>query len=149
MSLLSFNSVIVPIDFSEECVGAVNTALELVNSPKQVTLVHVKCPTTYITCGTAYVQLDEAEHTKQIEKHFQQFIQNHQWQELNWTLLTGKPGEEIVAYAKEASASLIIIPSHGYHGIKRLMLGSVAERVVRLAPCPVIVLRRGEETTHH
>ncbi|WP_163834415.1 universal stress protein [Spartinivicinus ruber] len=145
MNLLSFNSVIVPIDFSEACVGAVETALAQVDSPEQVTLVHVKYPTTYITCGTAYVQLDEAEHKKQIEDHFQQFMQKHQWEALNWKLLTGKPGEEIVTYAKEINASVIIIPSHGYHGIKRLMLGSVAERVVRLAPCPVLVLRREED----
>lgn len=146
MNLLSFNSVIVPVDFSEECVGAVKNALALVDSPKNIFLIHVKCPTTYITCGTAYVQLDEAEHKKQIADHFQQFIEKHQWQDLNWKLLTGKPGEEIVSYASEIKASLIIIPSHGYHGIKRLMLGSVAERVVRLAPCPVLVLRRGEDT---
>lgn len=37
---------------------------------------------------------------------------------------------------------LIVIPSHGYHGAKRLLLGSVAERVLRHAPCSVLVLRQ-------
>jgi len=37
-----------------------------------------------------------------------------------------------------------VIPSHGYHGVKRLFLGSVAERVLRHAPCRVLVLRRND-----
>ena len=42
------------------------------------------------------------------------------------------------------SAELIVMPSHGYHGVKRLILGSVAERVLRHASCPILVLRRSD-----
>jgi nucleotide-binding universal stress UspA family protein len=54
------------------------------------------------------------------------------------------PGTEIAEYADEIGADLIVIPSHGYHGVKRLLLGSVAERVIRAAHCSVLVLRRSD-----
>jgi nucleotide-binding universal stress UspA family protein len=53
----------------------------------------------------------------------------------------GKPAEEILALASEVGADLIFIGSHGKTGIERLLLGSVSERVVREAGCPVMVVR--------
>ena len=59
-------------------------------------------------------------------------------------LREGKPGVTILKVSEEISADLIVIPSHGYHGMKRLVLGSVAERVIRHATCSVLVLRRSD-----
>ena len=53
----------------------------------------------------------------------------------------GDPGKEILALAEEVGASLIILGSHGRTGVKRLLLGSVSEEVVRKALCPVMVAR--------
>jgi nucleotide-binding universal stress UspA family protein len=53
----------------------------------------------------------------------------------------GKPGEIIVLTAKQKNSGLIIIGSHGRTGMKRLLMGSVAERVIGNAPCPVLVVR--------
>ena len=53
----------------------------------------------------------------------------------------GNPGRVIADLAEEIEAGLVIIPSHGYTGLKRWFLGSVAERVVQLAKCPVLVLK--------
>jgi len=53
----------------------------------------------------------------------------------------GKPAEVIVNAAKEWRADLIVIASHGRGGMTRLLLGSVAEGVMRHAPCPVLVVR--------
>ena len=53
----------------------------------------------------------------------------------------GSPAEEILALAAEVSADSIIIGSHGRQGMERLLLGSVSERVVREARCPVTVVR--------
>ena len=50
-------------------------------------------------------------------------------------------GHEIAELADQENAKLIVIPSHGRTGISRLLLGSVAERVLRLSKCPVLVLR--------
>ena len=56
----------------------------------------------------------------------------------------GTPYEEIVKVAKEREVDLIVIATHGYTGLKHFLLGSTAERVVRLAPCPVLVVRQEE-----
>jgi nucleotide-binding universal stress UspA family protein len=56
-------------------------------------------------------------------------------------LRTGVPHEEIVALAQDERADLIVIGTHGRGGINRALLGSVADRVVRLAPCPVLTVR--------
>ena len=53
----------------------------------------------------------------------------------------GRPYEEICHAAKTVGADLIILPTHGYTGLKHVWLGSTAERVVRHAPCPVLVVR--------
>ena len=56
----------------------------------------------------------------------------------------GSPGPEIVKAAKEWQANLVVIGSHGRRGITRALVGSVAEAVVRHAPCPVVVVRGSE-----
>lgn len=53
----------------------------------------------------------------------------------------GVPAEEIVSSADEESAQLIVIGTHGWSGFKHLLLGSVAEKVLRMANCPVLVVR--------
>lgn len=53
----------------------------------------------------------------------------------------GRAFEQITQYAREMSADLIVISTHGYTGLKHVFLGSTAERVVRSAPCPVLVVR--------
>jgi nucleotide-binding universal stress UspA family protein len=55
---------------------------------------------------------------------------------------TGKPVPVILRAATKLSVSLIVLSSHGRSGLKRLLLGSTAEQVIRLAPCPVLVLRQ-------
>jgi len=55
----------------------------------------------------------------------------------------GKVAEEIAAFAEEAGDDLIVVSSHGYSGVKRMLMGSVAEGVTRRAECPVLVLRAG------
>jgi len=56
-------------------------------------------------------------------------------------LKIGKPSAEIVKAATEWPADLIVMGSHGRRGIERALLGSVAEAVLRHAPCPVLVVR--------
>jgi nucleotide-binding universal stress UspA family protein len=55
--------------------------------------------------------------------------------------LTGSPAEEIVRCAREFGCDLLVMGTHGRSGIGHLALGSVAEAVIRAAPCPVLVVR--------
>ena len=56
-------------------------------------------------------------------------------------LLEGSPFESIVSFARTRRADLVVLGTHGRSGFSKLLAGSVAERVVRLAPCPVLTVR--------
>ncbi|MDQ3604199.1 MAG: universal stress protein [Actinomycetota bacterium] len=60
-------------------------------------------------------------------------------------LRRGRPAEEISGLAKELDTDLVVVGSRGLGTVKRLVVGSVSEGVVSLAPCPVLVMRGGEE----
>ena len=55
--------------------------------------------------------------------------------------LEGDPAEEIVRYSRDAGMDLIVMGTHGRTGLERLLMGSVAERVLRDAPCSVLVVK--------
>ncbi len=56
----------------------------------------------------------------------------------------GRAWQEVVEIAKEQKADILIIATHGYTGLKHVLLGSVAEKIVRHAPCPVLTVRPEE-----
>ena len=62
-----------------------------------------------------------------------------------WTVqvATGHPADGIVRVAQEGNADLIVMGTHGRTGLQHVLLGSVAEKVVRLAPCPVLTIKHG------
>jgi nucleotide-binding universal stress UspA family protein len=60
------------------------------------------------------------------------------------TFISGSPADTIVEYAKSAKIDVIVIGTHGRRGMSHMLMGSVAERVVRLAPCPVLTVREHE-----
>lgn len=61
-------------------------------------------------------------------------------------LIEGSPAPEIAELARRAGVDLIVTGTHGRTGIKHALLGSVAEKVLRTAPCPVLTVRMREET---
>lgn len=56
------------------------------------------------------------------------------------TVLRGDVANEILRYAEEGRADLIVMGTHGYKGLEKVLFGSVAEKVVKLAPCPVLTI---------
>jgi nucleotide-binding universal stress UspA family protein len=73
------------------------------------------------------------------------FWGSHELTGLTELVQVGNPGIVISDYAKQSGAELVVMPSHGHHGLRRILLGSVAERVLRHAECPVLVLRRADK----
>lgn len=57
-------------------------------------------------------------------------------------LLTGKPASEVIRFAKEQGSDLLVIGTQGKSGLGKLILGSVAESIIRTAPCSVLVVRK-------
>lgn len=144
MTWLPKKSIVVPIDFSGESKQAVETALEMVNSPANVHAIHVMFPMDIVAPGVVWGGIDEGDREQTVKDHTEKFLHDHHLTGLTVLTRIGDPGTEIADYAKTINADLIIISSHGYHGIKRALLGSVAERVIRHAHCPVLVLRRAD-----
>ena len=62
----------------------------------------------------------------------------------SWRVQAGAPHEEIVRTAEEEHADMIVMGTHGRSGLNRMVLGSVAERVIRLARCPVLTVRQAK-----
>ena len=58
--------------------------------------------------------------------------------------LKGTPLDEIIAYVAESEASLLVVATHGHTGFRRAVMGSVAENIVRLAPCPVLTVHAAD-----
>lgn len=135
-------SIIVPVDFSDSSAPAIRTALELADDPQHVKLLHVLVPLDAVSPGVAFGELSDKSREEHVREFCDKFFAENNLEPLQLAVRVGHPGEEIVEYAKGVSADLIIVPSHGYHGLKRFVLGSVAEQVIRHAACDVLVLRR-------
>lgn len=140
MNRFAGKDVIVPIDFSEESDQAVEVAIETAGSPERVTVVHVAPPLSAFEPGIVYIANDDDRRERLIEAAKHRFA-DKKYRGLRIEILFGDPGHKIAEYAQERQAALIIMPSHGRTGLAHLLIGSVAERVVRLAHCPVLVLR--------
>jgi nucleotide-binding universal stress UspA family protein len=61
--------------------------------------------------------------------------------EVKTRLLEGVPFQELIRFAAENDVDLIVMSTHGHTGLKHVLLGSTAERVVRKAPCPVLTIK--------
>ncbi len=61
-------------------------------------------------------------------------------------VVLGRPFVEIIRYAREAKADLIVLGTHGRSGLSHMLLGSVTEKVVRKATCPVLTIRHPDQT---
>ena len=144
MSRLSKKTVVVPVDFSGESVAAIRTALEFVEQPGDVHAIHVLLPLDVASPGVLWRTVDDESREKAVQRHFTEYLQKLEIADVTTIVEAGAPGLKIADYAKQCGAELIVIPSHGYHGVKRLLLGSTAERVIRHAECPVLVLRRSD-----
>ena len=131
--------IIVPWDFSDFSATALNFALE--RHPDAD--VHVVCvlekPNPY---ASEWVWSEETE-AEAIQKSVEAFKQSPQAPEghsYRFTSLFGDPASEIVRLANDLQADSIIMSTHGRTGLKKWMLGSVAQRVTEQARCPVCLL---------
>ena len=139
-----------PLDFSRPAMQAFDYAVTIAKKfSAQVELIHVQLPDEACAVpGTSHLIRECAESAALIHKRIGQLngAQKPQFWPENCRIRTGHPYEEICKVARELNADLIVLGSRGNTGLKRVLLGSTAERVVRFAPCPVLVVRKWRKT---
>ncbi len=138
--------ILVPTDFSETAEHGVVYAFQLAQAlSAKVHLVHVYfVPVPPESAGLATSMFSDAEEAAEEllqaatakYRDLPTFASNR--------VTTGDPVLAIIDAAKEVAADLIVIGTHGRRGVQRMLLGSVAESVLRSAPCPVLTVRLPE-----
>jgi nucleotide-binding universal stress UspA family protein len=144
MIVLNHDHILVPTDFSEQADRAVEIGLSMASEPDNLTVLHVAPPLGNFSAGDpaiAWNSVSDEARSDHLEKLLQKRFGDERFKGVNFDVVFGSPAEEIAHYAEQDGVDLIVLPSHGRTGLARLMIGSVAERVVRLAHCPVLVLR--------
>ncbi|HEX7516642.1 MAG TPA: universal stress protein [Chthoniobacterales bacterium] len=134
-----------PIDFSEPSLEAIEFALPLLKQfGAELHLVHVSEP-DYPLASMAVMPLivPELEVGRRVRRHLKGVAKKYsvKLRRENIHALRGRPFEEICRLARDRSMDLIVTATRGNTGLKHLVLGSTAERVVRYSPCPVLVVR--------
>jgi nucleotide-binding universal stress UspA family protein len=141
--------ILVPLDGSEMA----EKALHYAKSPAarigaEVTLLHVcspeECHCEAEKCTVQPMHRVYVEHTAQMFRDGLEAVAADRI-EVGWEVLVGDPATEIVGYAREQNADRIIMTSHGRSGVSRWVIGSVADKVARQSPVPVVIIRASAE----
>lgn len=134
--------VVAPVDFSDDSFAALDVALQVAASPSEVHVVHVLQDMAPLEAGEVWGIPNPQVRILHVTQALKDRLADARYAGVHIEVMMGEPAHAITSYAQDANAELIVIPSHGRTGLTRLLIGSVAERVVRLAHCPVLVLRR-------
>ncbi|MGE3509858.1 MAG: universal stress protein [Vicinamibacterales bacterium] len=141
--MVSWNRILVPTDFSETSNEAVRQGVALARARgSSLILLYVghalgEVATAFPLGLEASLVDAERERLLQILSPADQAAVHPEF-----VMCAGQPAEEIVRCAAEREVDLIVMGTHGRGGVSHLLLGSVAEKVIRTAPCPVLVVRR-------
>ncbi len=137
--------VLVPFDFSDACVAAVEVGIELAETVDDVHVLHV-LENLATTSPLAVWDPDADEHRKITARNsMQEKLSDLNITNVHLDVSIGNPAQTVADLAKEIDCGLVVIPSNSRSPLQRFFIGSVAERVVRLAPCPVLVLKQDGE----
>jgi nucleotide-binding universal stress UspA family protein len=149
-SPIELKRILVPIDFSDYSKNALEYAIPFAQQfQASIDLIYVVEPTIYpadFSFGQiGFPNVEEELRTRGSEE-LDKLITGEIGKKVNArkVVRTGKPFYEINQYASEEGIDLIIIATHGHTGMEHILFGSTAEKVVRKAPCPVLVVRMGE-----
>jgi nucleotide-binding universal stress UspA family protein len=141
--LNKFKRIVVPTDFSETAQTAVNLGAEIAGYYKaSLDLVNAVDATVYAYAGYPFASLSK-ELIASAEEALNRVKLPKAADKINISryILSGNPAAEIVEHAKRHSADMIVVGTHGHGAVARFILGSVADRVLHEATCPVLVTK--------
>ncbi len=136
--MLKFKEILCPIDFDPNSLLALRLASELAQERNATLhLLHVVAIPPGPEVALPFAKMEAAARTT-LERLAHRRVNRKTRYRVE--IMIGDPGSEILQAAKRRAANLIVMATHGRKGLRRLVLGSVAERVVREAPCPVLTV---------
>ena len=137
-------TLLVPTDFSEPAEHALDYAVELAGKlGAKIHLLNViGIPALGLADLGVAVSAATIESTIQIHQaEIEQLAARHAGADVETMLRTGDARDVIAEVAKQIGADLIVMGTHGRRGVRRALIGSIAEGVLRIAPCPVLTIR--------
>jgi universal stress protein A len=148
----NMKKILAPIDFSELSMEAMRGAIKLANDfSAEVYLVHIIAPhNTFIPLPLATNAEQsrelarEAAMLQQAEEELKRIKKDEfgDSKKVSTFVAVGQPVEKLVEYARQQEIDLILLATHGRTGAEHFVIGSVTEKLVRYAPCSVLVFRR-------
>ena len=144
---MSFQKILCPVDFSDSSREAMRVAVDLARQTgASLALLHAWNFPAYLFAGEAPIPVNLAQDlAADAERGLEQWRSDARAlgaERLSVFLVEGIPWDRIVDMLQsEPSYDLCVMGTHGRTGLKHVLLGSVAEKVVRHAPCPVLVVR--------
>jgi nucleotide-binding universal stress UspA family protein len=151
--MLNLKKILYPTDFSEYSLAALSYAVRLAqqNDAELFCLHVVEMPQEEYLTSEYMVPLNvphvpEDKVLRNARARMERFMAENMSgvDRVTSRVLTGIPFIEIIRYAREQSIDLIVIGTHGHSALAAMLLGTVAEKVVRKAPCPVLTVRHPE-----
>jgi|ERR1041385_2447813 nucleotide-binding universal stress UspA family protein len=142
LPIFHLKRILVPVDFSECSKKALVYAAALAKQfGAELTLLHI-IPTYPVAPEMVTFEVNSSEYARKELEVLRLTIDNDL--DCQTELQTGSPHLEIIRAAKRLGSDLIIISTHGHTGLTHVVLGSTCEKVIRQAPCPVLVVREKE-----
>ena len=146
---LKVEKILVPLDFSATSVEALDYGVWLAKQFRAaIHLVHVYPPDEASSVPNAgHLLFESAGAIERLNEELTGIHRKHApaFRPDNCHIGRGRPYEEIARLAREIDADLIVLSTRGHSGLKHLLLGSTAERLVRYAPCPVLIARKRKQ----
>jgi universal stress protein A len=135
--MFNFTKILCPVDFDHNSAEAMRFACKLLELGGTLYLLHV-IPQADLPGFEQYPPITEL-----AQQNLENFVRKHIGDQLVHKLLVraGDPAALTIRIANELGVDLIVMATHGHKGLVRIVLGSVAERVLRDAKCPVLTLR--------
>lgn len=154
--MISLHRILVPTDFSKHSEVALNYALALAEKfGARLFLLHVVQDLALFIPDAVAVAPPIAPPVEQFTAAARDALErvvqanNLEGGNVQREVREGAPFYEIIRFAKETAIDLIVMGTHGHTGLTHVLLGSVTEKVVRKAPCPVLTVRHPEHEFVH
>ena len=139
---MSTKKILFPTDFSHASDAALAMASSLARDQEAKLLIaHVEEPPPAYGSGKLYYGLPDPGY-EELKNMLDNVVPADPQVGYEHRLITGEPASAIVDLAKQEHVDLIVMGTHGRAGVSRLLMGSIAEAVVRQAPCPVLTFKQ-------